>query len=216
MAKSTTGYVLAGGRSRRMGQNKADLVLGKKTLLEWAVRKLARVSSEIVVVGPEGMLDGVRSIVDRHVGCGPLGGMEVALDDIAGEWAAFLPVDMPMLPDGLLEALHAEWSEIGARAGFAVTQGQAQPLISRLHRQALDGVRQSLEQGALKVRPVLEAMQAAATDVCWQEERQVVRVGAERLWVPSEAEWAMRSLWFSNLNTPEEFQSAQRFAGLLV
>lgn len=228
-----TGYVLAGGRSSRMGQDKAAMQLGGATLLETAVRKLRQVCAEVVVIGggPDGGAD--RVVADRHPGCGPIGGMEAALSDIRGDWAMFLPVDMPLLPGGLVEALGSAWSMAvasGARATMTVVDGAPQPLISLVHRGALATVEAAVARGQYKVRPVLEeaAGQVAAAQgipvsgaLCRTEIRMeagersgpgMVRVGHETVWRPSAAEWRLRHLWFSNLNTPEEFAEAEQFA----
>ena len=46
------GLVLAGGRSRRMGADKAALDIGGRTLLEWAVERVRRAGGEPLVLGP--------------------------------------------------------------------------------------------------------------------------------------------------------------------
>ena len=223
------GYVLAGGRSSRMGQDKAALQLGGATLLELAVRKLQPVCDEVVVVGPG--LAGVRNLADDFPGCGPLGGIEAALADGRGEWAAFLPVDMPLLPVGLLRALFGVWARYadgGALVCFAVTEDRAQPLVSIVRRAALPFVREALKHGQLRVRFVLESAAeqiAQKTDVpidaaLRRTEVRIRRDGNARevtidgaaVWQASPAEWAARELWFSNLNTPGEFAAAEHLA----
>ena len=223
------GYVLAGGRSSRMGQDKAALHLSGATLLEIALRKLEPVCDEVAVVGP-GMA-GVRTLADDSPGCGPLGGMEAALAEGRGEWAAFLPVDMPLLPDGLLRALLGVWASYadgGALVCFAVSEGRAQPLVSVVRRTVLPFVRDGLQHGQLRVRFVLEAaaeqlahktgvpVDAALrrTEVRIRRDGNAreVMIDGTAVWQASPAEWAMRALWFSNLNTPAEFAAAERLA----
>lgn len=221
------GYVLAGGRSSRMGQDKAAMRLGGATLLELAVAKLRPVCQEVVVVGPG--VEGVRSILDAHPGCGPVGGIEAALADCCGDWAAFLPVDMPLLPGGLLRAMVGVWRRDageGARVCFAVTEGRVQPLISMVHRAVLPWIRGALERGEFRVRPVLERAAAELADEIGgraeglllrtevRVEGRGARIGGEVVWRATAAEWAARELWFSNLNTPEEFGEAERLAAM--
>src|SRR5271168_1377463 len=113
-----TAYILAGGRSSRMGRDKAMLSLAGKTLLDRAVRTARSVAREVVLLGDRQDLQGAdRAIADLHPGCGPVGGMETALRDLASrpndpqkaERACFLPVDMPFLPAGLYAALMRNW-----------------------------------------------------------------------------------------------------------
>ncbi len=209
MEGSYRGYVLAGGRSSRMGVDKAEMRLGGRTLLEIAVGKLRRICDEVVVVGERAAApEGVRVIADGWAGCGPMGGMEAALGDVGAGRAMFLPVDMPLMPMGLLEGMARVWAASGARVCLAVGDGQVQPLVSQVRGDVVSEVRAALGRGQYKVRPLLEAAGAQGGLV-----RTEIRTG-ERCavwpgWTPSEAEWARRELWFANLNTPEEFGRAE-------
>jgi len=216
------GYVLAGGLSSRMGSDKAEMQLGGLTLLEIAVGKLRQICGEVVVVGRREFVPaGVRVIPDLRPGCGPMGGIEAALSDAGSGRAMFLPVDMPLVPADLLGRMAREWIGSDARVCLAVVDGRVQPLVSLVGSEMLRAVRGALARGEYKVSPVLEG--AGAEDASQVEGRSVVRTEistAERDliwpgWRPSEEEWAARELWFANLNTPEEFASAQSYAGLL-
>ncbi len=232
-----TGYVLAGGRSSRMGTGKAELRLDGRTLLEIACAKLLPICREVVVVGALTPPQGVRSIRDLHPGCGPIGGMEAALRDLPSAFAAFLPVDMPLLPAALLAELTGWWSSPACRAArvcFAIADGNAQPLVSRVHREVLPALSEAISAGELKLRPVLERAAAQLgkgalerTDIATgqitagqitggQITSGKVCVGVGHRgngWSPSPSEREISSLWFSNLNTPEEFQMAEDRVG---
>jgi molybdopterin-guanine dinucleotide biosynthesis protein A len=96
------GAVLAGGRSSRFGSNKADALMGGRTLVGHAIETLRRHTDEVVIVGPNGLPDLPRSDL------GPLGGIAAALDHAAGHgFACVLTIgcDMPVVPDRLLAAL---------------------------------------------------------------------------------------------------------------
>ena len=45
-----TGVILAGGESRRMGQNKALLPLGEDSLIEHVIRRMHRVTDELLLI----------------------------------------------------------------------------------------------------------------------------------------------------------------------
>jgi molybdopterin-guanine dinucleotide biosynthesis protein A len=88
------GVVLAGGKSSRMGRNKALLDLQGRSLLEHQMALLAPLCARVVV---SGAVDGVEGIPDDCAHQGPLGGILTVAKRFPG-WALLLiPVDMPRL-----------------------------------------------------------------------------------------------------------------------
>lgn len=100
--------VLAGGKSSRMGQDKAALVLGGRTLLERAVALLQDAGAELVLIGGA---RGHNSVPDLLPHCGPPGGLYSLLEHIKlnygldGSPLLLLPVDMPLLSVPTLQKL---------------------------------------------------------------------------------------------------------------
>src|ERR1035441_205521 len=93
---SRAGYVLAGGKSSRMGVNidKAFLEIGGQTLLERAVSVVGLVCGEVAVVGDPAKFGTARPVVsDIFLGCGPLGGIHTALVHSSAELNLMLAVD---------------------------------------------------------------------------------------------------------------------------
>lgn len=178
------GFVVAGGKSSRMGRDKALLNLDGETLIARALRKLRYVCAEAAIAGGGADLAGFgRVIPDEMPGCGPLGGIVAALEQSAYEWNLFLAVDMPFVPESALRAL------LAAAGGsemilLAQADGYIQPLCGVYSRRALPVLRAELEAGRLKLKDA-----AVATGGCRYV--QMGKVG-----------------WFRNLNTPEEFRAA--------
>ncbi len=97
------GAVLAGGRSRRFGSDKAGAMLGDHSLLAHARRALSPHVAEVVVIGGA---DGIPDLPRPDLG--PLGGIAAALDHAATHGfrcVLTLGCDMPVLPAELVEAL---------------------------------------------------------------------------------------------------------------
>lgn len=226
--KGMRGYVLAGGRSSRMGTDKAAVLFRGRTMLEIAITTMAAVSKDVVVIGDRSAVpDGVRSIADTFPGCGPMGGIEAALRDCrqaSAAYGAFLPVDMPLLPVGLLRALVSLWRQSSTvRIAVVVADGRLQPLVSLMHVDVLPTLQAALGRGDRKLQPALRAaagelaagLRVAEQDVFLQTflefgDRVVLTAdGTELPWRPTEGEWAARAGWFANLNTPEELREAQ-------
>ena len=90
------GFVLAGGRSQRMGRDKADLPWRGSSLLDHMVRLLSTVAAQVRVIGRE-------SIPDKIPGRGPLGGIMTALDITDTQKNLIVAVDLPLLTPGFLQ-----------------------------------------------------------------------------------------------------------------
>lgn len=135
--------ILAGGRSRRMGVDKARLRLGRRTLLGHARALAAELGLPWRVVDR-----------DLRPNAGPLGGMETALQSTQAARVLFLSCDMPFLRAALVEQILA----IDALAVFASRQGLAgfpfclsSDLLPKVVAQ-LDAGERSLQKFSRKIR----------------------------------------------------------------
>lgn len=112
------GIVLAGGRSRRMGSDKAALDWDGEPMLARVVRIVAQRCDPVLVVAAESSaaftnLHGTggppaRWITDEEPGVGPLGGLVVGLRaaaDDGAEWAFVCATDMPLITTDLIDEL---------------------------------------------------------------------------------------------------------------
>ena len=98
--RPTLGVVLAGGQSRRMGQDKAQLMLDGRSLLQRAVDLLQSIGVTDIVVSGE--RHGYRWVADSTPGGGPLAGLCSVMQRHQGERLLVLPVDMPLLDAEML------------------------------------------------------------------------------------------------------------------
>src|SRR5271157_3376764 len=111
--ESVTAFVLAGGRSSRMGVDKALLSFRDQTLLARTLEKAAAVAGKAVIVGPRERYATYGDVVeDIYAGCGPLSGIHAALCATETDLNLILSVDMPLMTVEFLrwlleKALHA-------------------------------------------------------------------------------------------------------------
>ena len=101
--------ILAGGRSRRMGRDKADLQVGGQSLLVRTACVLSEVVDEILVVGRDSFSSAlphsVRAVPDEVPGIGPLGGLLSGLRRTTYPYAVVVACDLPFLDAGVLRHL---------------------------------------------------------------------------------------------------------------
>lgn len=226
-SSDVNGYVLAGGKSSRMGQDKALLELAGKPLVLRAAEKLRRVCADVFILGNRPELEAYAPLIrDLHEGCGPLGGIEAALSHSARAWNLFMAVDMPFLPAWFLLAwVRRVMGQEKARVAMFTVDGRPQPALCLLHKEVAPFVVEAIGRGEFKLLPVLveAAKELAArngvslSDVLlnlpWGED--IADFDDDAGWTPTAAQQDARHLWFANLNTPEEFRAADKFAGLL-
>ncbi len=98
-----TGVLLAGGRSRRMGRDKAGLVWNGRTLLQHQSQLLMDAGAQRVVVS--GDYPQAQGIPDAVSDQGPLGGLLAVSAVLEDGPLVVLPIDMPQVAPALLAAL---------------------------------------------------------------------------------------------------------------
>ena len=102
MNPNLIGVVLAGGKSSRMGRDKAQLPYQASTLLAQQVARLMPLCARVCV---SGRYDGFDCILDQLAGIGPLAGLHAAAKHFPESTLLFVPVDMPLLDTAHLKAL---------------------------------------------------------------------------------------------------------------
>ena len=226
------GYVLAGGKSVRMGRDKALLELAGKPLVSHAVKKLRRVCMDVRVLSDNPEITKYAPIVpDLHPDCGPIGGIEAALVHSVFDWNLFMPVDMPFFPSAFLNFW--VWSTLrdekrGARLAMFTVEGVPQPTLAMVHKDVIPFITGAVERGEYKLYPVLERagkelgmkqdllLGMVFRNMPWNDQGTFWSTPNEfgprqEAWLATtDAQQAAKHLWFANLNTPEEFAEAER------
>jgi molybdopterin-guanine dinucleotide biosynthesis protein A len=184
-----TGVVLAGGRSSRLGRDKALLELDGEPLLARAVRVLAGICAEVLVLGPPkraAVVPGARVIPDERPGDGPLPALATALREMRGERMVAVATDMPFLNADLLGYLldRAEgYDVVVPRVG-----GRTQQLHAVYARTCLPAITAQLDHGDLKIDRFFAAVRTLVVD-----EAAIVRLDPGLLScrnINTEADWA--------------------------
>jgi molybdenum cofactor guanylyltransferase len=138
MKTNFSGYVLAGGKSSRMGADKAFLKLDGETFIARAVGNLSKICPVKIVLNRsqthfiEKLPADVPHIFDRFENRGAPGGIHAAFLDCETEYAVILAVDFPFVSSDILAKL-AEIAQENADVSAIVprqTDGRPQPLCA--------------------------------------------------------------------------------------
>jgi molybdopterin-guanine dinucleotide biosynthesis protein A len=87
------GVVLAGGAGKRMGQNKAEVVVADRPMISWVIGALEPVVGRVIISGRTGVRNGHPGLTDPEGMAGPLAGLAAGLQ--LGEPVLLVAVDQP-------------------------------------------------------------------------------------------------------------------------
>jgi len=163
---ATAGILLTGGRSRRLGVDKASLLLDGETLARRAARRLGAVCAPVVEAG--GGVSGLPAIREDPAGAGPLvalasGGSWLRARGHAGP-AVLLAVDLPLVDEPFLRWLR---DRPGEPTTVVRVDGRLQPVCARYGADALLAA-QSLVTGG--IRALHELFDVVEHDVVEEDE----------------------------------------------
>jgi molybdopterin-guanine dinucleotide biosynthesis protein A len=163
---SWTGVVLAGGRSSRMGRDKALIEWAGRSLLDRALDRLDAHCAELLVIGEPEKYGHVGPFViaDEWPGKGPLGGITTAMRYASNDRLLVIACDMPALNDRLFDMLKAQ---LGTSTDAVVPrhEGLIEPLAAAYHRSAQPAFRRCVELDVLKMGDALSQVRTSFVEV---------------------------------------------------
>lgn len=174
--------MLVGGRSSRMGRDKALLPYRGTTLAQWVARETVRAAGSAFLIGdPERYRNlGYPVVPDCWPGEGPLSGILTALRHSIAPWNLIVACDMPGLTSAFLRGLLEAAERNGTTTLPVGPSGNLEPLCGVWRRDSLAAVEAAFTAGVRKVAEALNGIAPALYPVA--EVRH-----------------------FQNVNTPEDF-----------
>lgn len=195
------GFVLAGGRSSRMGTDKALASFNGVPLIQSALQILAAAGLLTRIAGSRSPLNHfAEEIHDTFHESGPLGGVHAALSVSPSEWNVFLPVDMPLMTSSLLSCLLQRAVLTGAPVSLCKLNGQLQPFPVVLNRKVLPIIERRLQANQTACHTAWKSIPAALHSTLDSVAvEHLIQCGqcAHPLGLPP-------IFWFQNANTPAE------------
>lgn len=161
---SVAGFVLVGGRSLRMGRDKARLPMERHLLVEDVAAKVSCIVQRVALVGDSRLYGDLKieCLDDLRRDCGPLAGIETALTSQRGDLNLMVACDMPGIRMEWLEQLVTEASQ-GERVCTVCRDaaGTVHPLCSVWKKDALPRLQRALDEGRLRVLDLIEELDPA-------------------------------------------------------
>lgn len=170
--RTRTGALLCGGRSLRMGRDKALLEVGGQPLWRLQLAKLEAVCDEVFVCGSQSQSawfasEEVRFTADTNSYLGPLSGIARALERARSPHVLVLAVDMPKMSShylrGLLESVEPGSGVVPERTGAFEGLCAVYPveMLAQINELLLGGdrsmqslIRIGLQKQLLRSRPI--------------------------------------------------------------
>ena len=191
-ASDTTGVILAGGKSRRMGRDKALLELGGKTLIDRVLERFVPLFPELIVVTndiPRLAPPGATVVSDLLPGAGALGGLYTGLVYASFPRIFICACDMPFVSPAAIEYLLHQADRYDVV--LPVFPDGPHPLHAVYGKRCKRPIATRLAAGSLRI-------------IDFFPEVRVLEVTRDSL---EGVDPELRSVW--NLNTPEDLREAE-------
>jgi molybdopterin-guanine dinucleotide biosynthesis protein A len=189
------GFILVGGASSRMGTDKALLEFGGRNFVERIHAALASITTRTSLVGAKSEVATyplLPTVPDVYVQWGALGGLQAALAACRAEWAAVIACDLPFVTGELLVRLASLRENFDAVVPVQ-PDGRWQPLCA-LYRAPVcrERAEELIASGERRPRALLNQVRARRAAFAELSDLQ----GAD--------------LFFTNINTPEDYANARK------
>lgn len=189
----TTGIILAGGKSSRMGTNKALLTIEGKTVIERIAEQLGGIVDECLIVTNtfhDYEFLQLPMVEDKWKDMGPLAGIEAGLTASKTDKNLIVACDMPFISIEWGQYLLSQLEHY--QAAVPEVDGQLHPLFAAYHTSIAPAVAQSLAKNQLRIRQLLQTI-------------HVKIVKNEEL---NSSGISTKDIYFFNMNHPTEYHQA--------
>jgi molybdopterin-guanine dinucleotide biosynthesis protein A len=197
-----TSIILAGGKSSRLGQNKALQVIEGKTLVQWVVDRLAILSTEIIIATARGetvpcsSVVRIKTVADIYPGKGPLAGIYSGLIASSSSQAVVVGCDTPFLSADLLKYM----TQIRPTSDVVIprVKEKVEPLCAVYSRSCLAPIQGLLERNELSITKLFDMVKLR-----YIEEHEINNLDPDHL-------------SFFNINSQADLDKARKLAAKIL
>lgn len=153
-----SGVVIAGGKSSRMGRDKAFIRYGDKFLIEYSLKLLQEYCDEIFISAGDDherfLHLGFTIVLDEHKGIGPIAGIHAALKKARNPYLLVLPCDTPFLQCSTIFSI-TRFAPLH-KAVYAELESKAEPLIACYSKDLLLPIEQMIREENYKLQNLID------------------------------------------------------------
>ena len=194
-----TAAILAGGKSQRMGTNKAFLLIDEEPIISHTITTLRKITHDLLIVTNHPELYAgfqAKAVRDLQLGLGPIGAILTALTLAENSHALVVACDLPFLNLKILW----EMTKVMDNSDVVVPRSDygLEPLCAIYNQSCLPAIKYAISQGELSVFRLFNQI-------------KVHQISPE-VWQPLDP----TGYAFLNLNTFKDYQLAQKFRGARV
>ena len=188
--------VLAGGKSKRFGDDKTQAQLGGKILIDYILSEIVNKFNEVLIVANDPIKhlysDKIVTIEDFKKNLGPLGGILSAMKMVKKhnkhyQWIASFPSDTPLFKISMLEDFLKKVNEKESELFFMKTKEKRHNIFGLWNIDLIDQLEKDLENGSRKVEKWANNIGVKTIDIEFDKEDP-----------------------FFNVNTKEDLEKAEK------
>ena len=187
----TSGIILAGGHSTRMGRDKTLMTVDADTLIGRTVKELGKVVDEVIIASnrPDKYnLPGTIEVPDLFVDIGPLGGIHAGLLAARNQYSFVVAGDMPLFTADLVTCLRERIDE-SFKVIVPEIEDFLQPLCAVYAKACIEDIEQFLAMGFRSVNSFCQSVRSLIIS-----EKELTEAGLERI----------KDIFY-NVNTPDDY-----------
>jgi molybdopterin-guanine dinucleotide biosynthesis protein A len=153
--KYCNGYILAGGKSSRMGEDKGLILFNRKPVVQYVIDALAPVVDEVVIVSNNQAYEvfGLKVIADEIKDVGPAGGIGAALQNSTSEKNFIVGCDMPFVTREAIETVIKQ--SYGYQITLPLNADQLEPLFGVYTTDCKDEWLRLVREGIVKLHELV-------------------------------------------------------------
>jgi len=185
---NTNAYILAGGKSSRMGTDKGLLLFEGKPMIQYVIEQMQPIFDKLAIVSnnPEYEKFGLEVIPDLIKDIGPAGGIYTALHHSEAKLNFMLSCDMPFITKEAIEFLVKNAGE--NQIVLLENQGKLEPLFGLYAKDCEAVWLQLIQQNTIKLQDMVSYFKLKI--------------------IPIENNEIFAASFFKNINTKEDFNNA--------